>query len=449
MNIEMLPISALLPYVGNPRKNDQAVEQVAKAIREFGFRVPVIIRGEGEVIDGHLRLKAARHIGLEAVPVVRADDMTDAQVKAFRISVNRMAELAEWDLDLLKVELQDLQDLGMAVDLTGLDADLLKQLIPDIQPTAGLTDPDEIPETPENPTSRAGDLWTLGRHRILCGDSTSLADVERLMGGQLAEMVFTDPPYNVDYEGKGKKKLKIQNDKMAGSEFLSFLRACFANMAAVTTPGGGFYVCHADIETISFRQALGDAGWLLKQSLVWVKNQFILGRQDYHWQHEPILYGWKDGAAHRWRGDRKKSTIIDGTNIVGIAADPGGGVSALPERWRRHRCFAGAELRGAFRRDWGARDGLENSETAAQRRASHHEAGGPGRPGPPKQQPQRRHCARSVFRVRLHPDCLRTERSHLLRHGDGPALLRRDHSPLGKLHRPPSHARGGLKPWTA
>lgn len=183
MNTEIWPLDKLIPYAHNPRKNDQAVEAMAQAIRAFGFRVPVLVRSNGEIIDGHLRLKAARVAGLIEVPVILADDMTEAQVKAFRISVNRMAELAEWDMDQLKLELEDLHILEFDLQLTGLDGLTLDKLLGQIEETAGLTDPDSVPDPPAEPVTQTGDLWALGHHRLLCGDSTSVHCVQRLLGG--------------------------------------------------------------------------------------------------------------------------------------------------------------------------------------------------------------------------------------------------------------------------
>lgn len=309
MQIEYWSLERLIHYAGNPRKNDHAVEQAAEAIREFGFRVPVVIRGEGEVIDGHLRLKAARHLGLLEVPVVRADDMTDAQVKAFRISVNRMAELADWDMDLLRLELEGLRELDFDLSKTGLDGQSIDDLLRQIDPTSGLTDPDEVPDAPAEPTTRPGDLWALGHHRLLCGDSTSADCLEKLMGGGVADMVFTDPPYNVNYQGGTKAALKIQNDHMRSDDLFRFLSGAFAAAARVVRPGSPIYVCYADSESVNFRRALVETGWLVKTCLIWVKNHFVLGRMDYHMRHEPILYGWRDGGAHRWYGARKQDSV--------------------------------------------------------------------------------------------------------------------------------------------
>lgn len=197
---ETWPIERLIEYARNPRKNDHAVDKVAAAIREFGFRVPVVAKSDGTVVDGHLRLKAAKKLGLDEVPVVLADDMTEAQIKAFRLSVNKVAELADWDDELLGLEILDLKEMGFDIDLIGFDADEIANLFPD-EAKQGLTDDDAVPDAPEQPVTIEGDVWILGGHRLMCGDSTSIDHMERLCEGQLVDMWLTDPPYNVAYEG--------------------------------------------------------------------------------------------------------------------------------------------------------------------------------------------------------------------------------------------------------
>lgn len=307
MQIEMWPIDRLIPYDNNPRKNDHAVAAVAQAIDQFGFRVPVLIKGEGQVIDGHLRLKAAKHIGLQEVPILRADDMSEAQVRAFRISINKMAELAQWDLALLKKELEALKTMDFDLGLTGFAEVDLDDLL-GIDSDSGKDN--AIPPLQDKAISTLGDLWIMGEHRLLCGDSRSREDVTKLMADGMADMVFIDPPYNVDYEGKAGK---IKNDKMKDDEFLAFLEQTFAAVTAIMHPGAGIYVAHADAGHLGliFRQAFLKAGLKLASVLVWRKDNFVLGRADYHWQHEPILYGWRPGASHRWYGGRKKTTIQD------------------------------------------------------------------------------------------------------------------------------------------
>jgi hypothetical protein len=200
---ETWPIDRCVDYARNPRKNDHAVDKVAAAIREFGFRVPIVAKSDGLVVDGHLRLKAAKKLGLAEVPVILADDMTEAQIKAFRLSVNKVAELAEWDADLLGLEILDLKEMGFDLDLTGFDADEIDALFP-VEETAGLTDEDAVPEAPEQPVTVEGDVWLLGRHRLMCGDSTSIDAVERLMAGFVPNAVITDPPYGIGIDGQKK-----------------------------------------------------------------------------------------------------------------------------------------------------------------------------------------------------------------------------------------------------
>ncbi|NCB28128.1 MAG: site-specific DNA-methyltransferase, partial [Bacteroidia bacterium] len=195
------------------------------------------------------------------------------------------------------------------LELTGFGLDEINDIT--AEKSEGLTDPDDAPEVPEEPTARLGDVWLLGRHRLMCGDSTLIDDVNRLMYEKKADMVFTDPPYNVNYEGKTKSRLKIENDKMGNDAFYHFLYDAFVNMFSVTVDGGGIYICHADSEGLNFRSAMIDAGWLLKQCVIWAKNSMVMGRQDYQWKHEPILYGWKPGAGHKWYGGRKKTTVIE------------------------------------------------------------------------------------------------------------------------------------------
>ena len=310
LTFETWPIERCIDYARNPRKNDHAVDKVAAAIREFGFRVPIVAKSDGLVVDGHLRLKAAKKLGLKEVPVILADDMTDAQIKAFRLSVNKVAELAEWDNELLGLEIMDLKDMGFDIDLIGFDADEINALFPE-EPTAGLTDEDAVPEVPEQPVTVEGDVWLLGRHRLMCGDSTSIDHLARLCDGQLVDMWLTDPPYNVAYEGGTKEKLTIKNDSMSNDSFRQFLRDAYSAADAVMKKGAVFYIWHADSEGYNFRGAASDVGWPVRQCLIWKKSSLVMGRQDYHWMHEPCLYGWKEGASHLWASDRKQTTILE------------------------------------------------------------------------------------------------------------------------------------------
>lgn len=311
--IEQWEIGRLIPYARNPRKNDHAVDKIASAIREFGFKVPVIAKSDGTVVDGHLRLKAAQKLGMEAVPVLLADDLSDAQIKAFRLSVNKMAEIAEWDDELLHLELDELRELDFDLDLTGFDQKEIDDIFADTALNIGLTDPDDAPpiNNQQSPITKTGDVWVMGKHRLMCGDSTSIEHIEKLTDGQLVDMWLTDPPYNVAYAGKTKDALTIKNDDMGNDDFRQFLRDCYVAADAVMKSGAVFYIWHADSEGYNFRGAASDAGWKVRQCLIWKKSAMVMGRQDYHWKHESCLYGWKEGAGHLWAADRKQTTILE------------------------------------------------------------------------------------------------------------------------------------------
>ena len=309
MQIEMRPVGALVPYVNNSRThNDAQVAQLAASIREFGWTNPVLVDGENGIIAGHGRVMAARLLGLEEVPVIELVHMTETQKRAYVLADNKLAELAGWDKELLSLELGALKLGGFDIDLIGFDVIELATLTPP-EPKTGQTGEDEAPVCPVVPTTATGDVWLLGDHRLLCGDSTNVADVERLMAGYKADLIITDPPYNVAYEGGTDAKLTIQNDSMSGEAFYRFLLDAYTAMFTVAKDGAGIYVFHADSEGMNFRKALLDSGFKLAQCCVWVKQSLVLGRQDYHWQHEPVLYGWKPNGAHRWYSDRKQTTV--------------------------------------------------------------------------------------------------------------------------------------------
>lgn len=309
MSVQHWPLSKIKEYEGNPRKNDHAVDQTAAAIKEFGFRVPVIAKSDGTMIDGHLRLKAARKLGLKTIPVVLADDLTEAQIKAFRISVNQIANIADWDFDLLRIELGELESLDFDLGVIGFDVGELTDLM--FEETEGLTDEDAVPSAPAQPVTIEGDVWLLGRHRLLCGDSTSIDAVQRLCEGQLVDLWITDPPYNVNYVGGTSKALTIQNDDMSDENFRQFLTDAYTAADASMKAGAVFYIWHADSQGYNFRGAAHDMGWQIRQCLIWKKQSMVMGRQDYHWKHEPCLYGWKGGAGHLWATDRKQTTILE------------------------------------------------------------------------------------------------------------------------------------------
>lgn len=297
LNVVMMKTSDLIDYKNNPRKNDKAVEAVANSINSFGFKVPVIIDKNNVLVCGHTRVKAAKKLGIEEIPVIIADDLNEDQIKAFRIADNKTAELADWDMDKLAEELKLIE---MDMEQFGFD-DLEKLLDRDV------LEDDFKEELPETAYSKKGDVFVFGKHRLMCGDSTKSEDVEKLMNGTKADMIFTDPPYNVDYEGS--TGMKIQNDKQSDEDFYNFLLNAFKNMHESVKPGGAIYVCHADSEGVNFRNAFKAAGFKLAECLIWVKNSLVLGRQDYQWRHEPILYGWKEGAGHYFINDRSQDTI--------------------------------------------------------------------------------------------------------------------------------------------
>jgi site-specific DNA-methyltransferase (adenine-specific) len=309
--LETIQIDALIPYARNSRTHsDGQVAQIASSIKEFGFTNPVLIDGQGGIIAGHGRVLAARKLGMSEVPCIRLDHLTEAQKRAYVIADNRLALNSGWDTEMLKVEFADLQELGFDLELTGFDLDEIKELLAPVG-TEGLTDPDDAPPLPEHPRTVPGDIWVMGKHRLLCGDSTSMDDLAKLTDGQLVDMWLTDPPYNVAYEGKTKEALTIKNDEMGDDQFRQFLRDAYTAADTVMKPGAVFYIWHADSEGYNFRGAAQDAGWKVRQCLIWKKSSMVMGRQDYHWKHEPCLYGWKEGAGHLWATDRKQTTILE------------------------------------------------------------------------------------------------------------------------------------------
>ena len=311
LTLENWPTARLIDYARNPRKNDHAVEQMAGAIREFGFRIPIIAMSTGDVVDGHLRLKAARQLGLETVPVLLADDLTPAQIKAFRLLANRSATWADWDDELLGLELTELQDAGFDLALTGFTEDEWDKLIAGDEGAEGLTDEDAVPEVPEEPVSQPGDVWLLGEHKVLCGDATKAEDYQALLGEELADMTVTDPPYNVNYANTAKDKMRgtnrpILNDNM-GDGFAGFLLLACQNILAVTK--GAVYIAMSSSELDTLQSAFRAAGGKWSTFVIWAKNTFTMGRADYQRQYEPILYGWKDGAQHYWCGARDQGDV--------------------------------------------------------------------------------------------------------------------------------------------
>lgn len=306
------PVGKLIPYGRNPRKNDHVIEQMAGAIQEFGFRIPIIAKSTGEVVDGHLRLKAALHLGLETVPVVLADDLTPMQIKAFRILANRSATWADWDEDLLRLELEELQLDDFDLSLTGFDDDEIAELLAGEETTTeGNTDEDDAPEVPDTPVSKPGDIWIMGQHRLVCGDATQLQSYELLLAGQRAQMIWSDLPYNVNYANSAKDKLRgkhrpILNDNL-GEGFYDFVYDALSQMLPVCD--GAVYIAMSSSELDTLQAAFRAAGGKWSTFIIWAKHTFTLGRADYQRQYEPILYGWPEGASRHWCGDRDQGDV--------------------------------------------------------------------------------------------------------------------------------------------
>ena len=302
--------ASLIPYARNARTHSPAqVDKIAASIREFGFLNPIITDGQSGIIAGHGRVMAAQKLGLDNLPTIDAAHLSESQRRAYVLADNRLALDAGWDNDLLKIELQDLEAEGFDLSLTGFNLDEIANFL--VDPTDGLTDEDAVPDAPAVPVTVEGDVWLLGRHRLMCGDSTSIDHMDVLTQGQLVDMWLTDPPYNVAYEGKTKDALTIQNDAMSDDVFRQFLSDANTAADAVMKPGAVFYIWHADSEGYNFRGACHDVGWQVRQCLIWKKQTLVMGRQDYHWKHEPCLYGWKGGAGHLWATDRKQTTILE------------------------------------------------------------------------------------------------------------------------------------------
>lgn len=301
MEIIIKGLDEIRPYENNPRVNDGAVGAVAESIREFGFQQPIVVDRDGVIIAGHTRYKAAQKLGLTEVPVVVAGNLTDEQVRAYRLADNKTGELAEWDFSALEEELAGIGELDMS--LFGFEPKEMKE-------PEEITEDDYEEEPPEVPKARVGDIYQLGRHRLMCGDSTDVQSVQKLCQGQV-DLLLTDPPYGVDYTGKTKDALKIQNDAKTDEALRDMLADAFSAADAVMKPGAVFYIWHADLKSFVFRLACQMAGWEVRQVLIWAKNTMVMGRQDYQWKHEPCLYGWKEGAGHLWASDRKQTTILE------------------------------------------------------------------------------------------------------------------------------------------
>ena len=307
--MQLVPLSKLVPYVNNARTHSpKQLAKLRSSLREFGFINPVIIDRDFNVIAGHGRIAAAKEEGITEVPCVFVDYLTEAQKKAYILADNRMALDAGWDEELLRIEIESLQGADFDVSLTGFGEDEIADLFAgDGEKDVKDDDFDLSAALEKAAFVEKGDIWTVGRHRLMCGDATSAEDVAALMDGKKANLIVTDPPYNVAFKsGSG---LSIQNDSMENGEFYTFLYNSFQNMAEHLERGGAAYVFHADTEGLNFRKAFVDAGFHLAGVCIWVKNSLVLGRSDYQWQHEPVLYGFLKNGKHPWYSDRKQTTI--------------------------------------------------------------------------------------------------------------------------------------------
>ena len=317
LNVQQIALEQLVPYARNARTHSESqVAQIAGSIAEFGFVNPVLIGGDNIIIAGHGRVMAAKKLGLQTVPTIKLDHLTENQRRALVIADNKIAENAGWDEELLRLELQNLADEDFDLDLLGFDDVELDDLLASLNDDEAAALDENIPEVQENPISRTGDIWIMGEHRLLCGDSTSEADMKKLMAGELADMVFTDPPYNVNYGDTAKDKLrskggakagrKIMNDNL-GDDFEAFLTAACKNMLDHTK--GALYICMSSSELDTLQSAFRNAGGKWSTFIIWAKNTFTLGRSDYQRQYEPILYGWKDGNDRYWCGARDQGDV--------------------------------------------------------------------------------------------------------------------------------------------
>jgi DNA modification methylase len=345
MQVSLRDIATINPYPHNPRHNDQAVDAMAASIRAFGFRQPIVVDENHVIIAGHTRYKAALRLGLATVPVHVATELTPAQIKAYRIADNQIASLSPWDYDLLPLELADLQSMNFDLNLTGFSAEELLRLLRS-ESNEGLTDPDDVPEPPDEPTTKPGDLWLLGKHRLLCGDSSKSEDVDRLLDGAKVHLVNTDPPYNVKVEPRSNnaiaaglssfqgtqhrqavdlhrhpenakpigRKLRakdrpLENDFVSDQEFDWLLRAWFGNIARVLQPGRGYFIWGGYANLGNYPPALKECGLYFSQAIVWDKEHPVLTRKDFMGAFELAFYGWKEGAAHKFFGPNNATDL--------------------------------------------------------------------------------------------------------------------------------------------
>lgn len=315
MKIQKIKTEKLISASYNPRKNlqpgDAEYEKLKRSISEFGYVEPIIWNQRTEqVVGGNQRLKVLKELGFEEVDCV-VIDVSEEKEKALNVALNKID--GEWDLDKLTILLQEITIKDIDEELTGFEKTEINEILQNIyieqEDVAVEDDYDSIIQ--EKAISKPGELYRLGNHFLMCGDSTAISDIEKLMNGNLADMLLTDPPYGVDYTGKTKEHLKIENDSMKESQLKEFISSALRSADEVLRPGGVFYIWHSDSKGQIFREACADVKWVIRQCLVWVKNSMVMGRQDYHWKHEPCLYGWKEGAAHKWCSDRCQTTVLE------------------------------------------------------------------------------------------------------------------------------------------
>jgi len=308
--IEVWPVVRLIPYSPNLRKNDHAIEQMAASITQFGFKIPILARSTGEVVDGHLRLKAAEKLGIRAVPVILCDEWSDAQVKAFRLLVNRSVNWAEWDNELVALEIGELKALDFELSLTGFDPVEIDEFLFGGEKE----EPDSVvPELPQQATTRLGDLWICGEHRVLCGDATSAEAVGTLLGSVKPVLMVTDPPYGVDYDPNWRERAGLGRQRQTGT--VANDRQVDWSAAYGLFPGGVAYVWHAGVHAAEVAAGLESTGLRIRSQIIWAKQHFALSRGDYHWQHEPCWYAVREGHSANWCGDRTQSTLWQVANL--------------------------------------------------------------------------------------------------------------------------------------
>lgn len=310
MEIKRYSPKELIKYQNNPLKHPkEQIDKIANSIKEYGFLIPIVIDENKIIVSGHGRLEAALKLELKEIPCIEAIHLTKGQIKAFRIADNKVREGSIWDEESLRREFEELDKLGLTLEETGFSLDELENIFPRDMKKLDSLEEDVVPEPREKPFSKLGDMWILGNHRLLCGDSTSQEDVKKLIGDERMDLMITDPPYNINYESEN--GLKIKNDNMESAKFYEFLLKFYENANSSLKEGAPFYVFYADLEAINFRKALEEAKLKLSQTLIWVKNGFNLSRQDYNWKHEPCLYGWKPGAGHYFIKDFTQSTVLE------------------------------------------------------------------------------------------------------------------------------------------